>query len=151
MRFVIACLVMLFPAWLLHPLSIRKINTSTATAILTPAFPFKGTQPAHVAHHRHKASKHPVTAKPAAVNHHRRAVHHKEEATGNGYPGRQNIVSSNKLALPAGKSIYAPGQIVYISGRVLDMRCVPVSDAIVRNLAGEPRGKLCQILARRTP
>src|SRR5262249_34525649 len=31
----------------------------------------------------------------------------------------------------AGKSIYAPGELVYITGRVLDKQCVPVSDAIV--------------------
>src|SRR4051812_19766721 len=48
-----------------------------------------------------------------------------------GYPGKNSIASSNNLALPAGKSVYAPGQKVYIYGHVLDKNCVPVSDAIV--------------------
>ena len=47
------------------------------------------------------------------------------------YPGRGKIVPSNKLALPAGKSAYANGQLVYIAGRILDENCVPISDAIV--------------------
>lgn len=47
------------------------------------------------------------------------------------YPGRSLIVSSNNLALPEGKSVYAGGQRLFIFGRVLDKDCVPVPDAIV--------------------
>lgn len=47
------------------------------------------------------------------------------------YPGRAHVVTSNNLVLPAGKSVYADGQRLFISGRVLDKNCVPVSDAIV--------------------
>lgn len=50
---------------------------------------------------------------------------------GSDYPGKEKIISSNKLAIPAGKSVFAPGEIVYLSGRVLDRNCVPVSDAVV--------------------
>jgi len=50
---------------------------------------------------------------------------------GSDYPGKDKIISSNKLALPAGKSIYSSGELVYLSGRVLDRDCVPVSDAVV--------------------
>lgn len=57
------------------------------------------------------------------------------------YPGREDIVSSNNLALPAGKSVYAKGQKVYIRGRVLDKNCVPVSDAIVEIWHVNPNGK----------
>jgi protocatechuate 3,4-dioxygenase beta subunit len=50
---------------------------------------------------------------------------------GNDYPGKARIVPSNKPALPAGKSIYSDGEIVYLSGRVLDRNCIPISDAII--------------------
>ncbi len=57
------------------------------------------------------------------------------------YPGRNAIVPSNKLALPAGKSHYADGELVTISGRVFDENCVPVSDAIVEIWQTGPDGK----------
>lgn len=53
------------------------------------------------------------------------------QGAGGGYPGKETIVPSNKPALPAGKGSWAPGDLVYFSGRVLDERCVPVSDATV--------------------
>ncbi len=49
----------------------------------------------------------------------------------NAYPGSEHITSYNNLVLPKGKSIPAPGQFVYVTGRVLDERCVPLSDARV--------------------
>ena len=60
---------------------------------------------------------------------------------GDRYPGREAIVPSNKLALPAGKSAYARGELVFLSGRVLDENCVPVSDAIVDIWQLSPEGK----------
>ncbi len=59
----------------------------------------------------------------------------------NDYPGKDNIITSNKLALPAGKSIYAPGEILYLSGRVLDRDCVPISDAVVEIWQANAFGK----------
>lgn len=56
------------------------------------------------------------------------------------YPGREGIISSNKLALPAGKSIYAKGELVYLSGRLFDTHCVPVSDAIIDIWQTNPAG-----------
>src|SRR5437879_3782758 len=57
------------------------------------------------------------------------------------YPGKNGIVSSNDLALPVGKAVYANGQRVYISGHVLDKNCVPVSDAIIEIWQATPDGK----------
>jgi protocatechuate 3,4-dioxygenase beta subunit len=56
------------------------------------------------------------------------------------YPGRGNIVPSNKLALPAGKAVYPDGQLVFLAGRVLDENCVPISDAIVDIWQTDPNG-----------
>ncbi len=47
------------------------------------------------------------------------------------YPGAKNIVQYNNLALPAGKSIFAPGQLIYIAARVYDRDCVPLKGAKV--------------------
>ncbi len=57
------------------------------------------------------------------------------------YPGAKKIVQSNNLALPAGKSIFAPGQLIYISGRVYDKDCVPLSNAKVEIWHTNPEGK----------
>lgn len=57
------------------------------------------------------------------------------------YPGRAGIITSNNLALPEGKSVYAEGQRVYISGHVLDKNCVPISDAIVEIWQANPDGQ----------
>lgn len=56
-------------------------------------------------------------------------------------PSRDKIISSGKLALPAGKSMFAQGQTVYLSGKVLDNDCVPVSDAIVEIWQADATGK----------
>ena len=58
----------------------------------------------------------------------------------NNYPSRRAIITSNKLVLPAGKSLYADGQLVSLAGRVLDVNCVPVSDAIVEIWQVDPKG-----------
>jgi protocatechuate 3,4-dioxygenase, beta subunit len=50
---------------------------------------------------------------------------------GSDYPGKERIVPSNKPALPAGKSIFGKGELVFLSGRVFDRNCVPVSDAVI--------------------
>lgn len=47
------------------------------------------------------------------------------------YPGKSKIVQHNNLALPAGKSLFAAGQLIYITGRVYDRDCVPLKDAVV--------------------
>ena len=47
------------------------------------------------------------------------------------YPGPQHITKYNNLVQPEGKSVAAPGQFVYLTGRVLDARCVPLSEARV--------------------
>ncbi len=57
------------------------------------------------------------------------------------YPGFSNIMSSNKLAFPPGKSILAEGQIVYFFGRVFDQNCVPVTDAKIEFWHANPWGK----------
>lgn len=57
------------------------------------------------------------------------------------YPGQEKIVSSNNLALPTGKAVYAKGERVYISGHVLDRNCVPISDAIIEIWQTSPEGK----------
>ncbi len=59
-----------------------------------------------------------------------------------GYPGLNNIVNSNNLALPEGKARYAYGQKVYIYGKVLDKNCVPVSDAMVEIWQVNPSGRM---------
>lgn len=57
------------------------------------------------------------------------------------YPGFNSIMSNNKLALPAGKSVLAEGQPVYFYARVLDERCVPVEDAKIELWHANPYGK----------
>lgn len=47
------------------------------------------------------------------------------------YPGANKIMSSSKLAKPPGKAEFASGQLVFLSGRVLDEQCVPVAGAVV--------------------
>ena len=62
-------------------------------------------------------------------------------ASSSDYPGRESIIRSGKMALPAGKSLWAAGQIMFLSGRVLDENCVPVSDAVVELWHTNPGGK----------
>jgi protocatechuate 3,4-dioxygenase beta subunit len=165
MRIVIACLVMLFPA-MAFTSDASALDTKDkyvkCNCHLTPALPFKAVhrvkavahtptehkQPVKHKHHK-KAVKKPETtadATPAPIKHkhHHISSDSGESHTsyaGQDYPGREGFVTTNKLALPAGKSIYSPGEIVYISGRVLDMRCVPVSDAIVEIWQANTEGK----------
>lgn len=59
----------------------------------------------------------------------------------NNYPGYSNVVSSNKLALPAGKSISALGQPVYLYGRVFDRNCTPITEAKIDVWHANPQGR----------
>lgn len=58
-----------------------------------------------------------------------------------GYPGRDAIPRSSKLARPAGKSQFTAGHLLYVRGRVFDSACVPLRDADVelwhRNADGQ--------------
>lgn len=56
------------------------------------------------------------------------------------YPGKQKIIDSNNLAKPAGKSIFATGQLVYLSGRIVDRDCVPLKGAKVEVWHANPEG-----------
>ena len=57
------------------------------------------------------------------------------------YPGKKKIVQHNNLALPAGKSIFAPGQLIYVTGRVYDRNCVPLKEAKVEIWQADAGGK----------
>lgn len=57
------------------------------------------------------------------------------------YPGAGRIVKHNNLALPAGKSIFAPGQRIYITARVYDRDCVPLDGAKVEIWQTNPEGR----------
>lgn len=57
------------------------------------------------------------------------------------YPGMSKIILSNNLARPAGKAIDAPGQLLFISGRVTDENCVPIPNAIIDIWQTNPFGK----------
>lgn len=57
------------------------------------------------------------------------------------YPGRNGVVSSNNLVLPTGKSVAPSGQVVLLSGRLLDKNCVPISDAVVEIWQRDPEGR----------
>ena len=57
------------------------------------------------------------------------------------YPGKEKIVASNRLAMPAGKAAYADGQRLVFTGRVLDQRCIPVEGAKVQLWQTNAKGK----------
>lgn len=57
------------------------------------------------------------------------------------YPGANRIILSNNLARPAGKAMNAPGQLLYVSGRVTDENCVPVANAIIDLWQANPFGE----------
>lgn len=57
------------------------------------------------------------------------------------YPGPQHITKYNNLVQPEGKSIPAAGQFVYLTGRVLDSRCVPLSEARVEIWQADVSGR----------
>lgn len=61
-------------------------------------------------------------------------------ATSN-YPGFTQVMTSNQLAQPPGKSIPAAGRMVKLSARVLDRNCVPVSEAKVDLWQTNPDGQ----------
>lgn len=56
------------------------------------------------------------------------------------YPGAAKMVKHNNLALPAGKSIFAPGQLIYITARVYDRDCVPLEGAKLEMWQTNPEG-----------
>lgn len=58
-----------------------------------------------------------------------------------GYPGRDKIINSNRLAMPAGKPLPAEGQIVYLMGRVYDSNCVPIKGAKLELWQTDANGK----------
>ena len=57
------------------------------------------------------------------------------------YPGFNNIMTNNKLAIPPGKSLMAAGEKVYFFARVFDQNCVPVSDAKIELWQANPSGQ----------
>lgn len=57
------------------------------------------------------------------------------------YPGVNKIILSNNLARPAGKAINANGQLLFLSGRITDENCVPISNAIVDIWQTNPFGE----------
>lgn len=57
------------------------------------------------------------------------------------YPSAARIPPSNNLLLMAGKALPAEGQTLIIKGRVLDTRCMPVSEAVVELWQNSPTGK----------
>ncbi|MBY0354278.1 MAG: hypothetical protein K2Q12_00955 [Rickettsiales bacterium] len=59
----------------------------------------------------------------------------------NTYPGVANITQYNNLVQPEGKSIIAAGEFVYLSGRIFDERCVPLSEARVEMWQANGAGK----------
>lgn len=57
------------------------------------------------------------------------------------YPGAANIPTTNNLLQPTGKAVPAQGQRLILKGRVVDSRCVPVSEAAVELWQNNPYGK----------
>lgn len=57
------------------------------------------------------------------------------------YPGFKNVMSNNKLAIPPGKALMAPGEKVYFFARVFDQNCVPISDAKIELWQANPNGQ----------
>lgn len=47
------------------------------------------------------------------------------------YPGREKIPDSNNLRRKTGSAVFASGQPLLISGRLLDKDCVPMMDTVV--------------------
>lgn len=57
------------------------------------------------------------------------------------YPGKERIVQSSRIALPAGKAVYARGELIYFSGVVYDRDCVPIANASVELWQTNTEGK----------
>lgn len=75
-----------------------------------------------------------LSSAPAQAGMHGTLVHHCRLTPADNtpsYPGKEKIVPHNNLALPAGKSLFAPGQLIYLSIRVYDRDCVPLKGAKV--------------------
>lgn len=58
-----------------------------------------------------------------------------------GYPGAAEIFQGNNLIKPAGKAVEAEGQKLIIRGKVQDINCVPVTQAVVEIWQLDPYGK----------
>ena len=56
------------------------------------------------------------------------------------YPGKEAIPTSNMLARPEGKSIFAEGVRLYLTGRVFDAACVPLREARVEIWQADDKG-----------
>jgi protocatechuate 3,4-dioxygenase beta subunit len=56
------------------------------------------------------------------------------------YPSKEMIPTSNKLARPEGKSLYAEGVRLYLTGRVFDAACVPLREAKVEIWQADYKG-----------
>lgn len=56
-------------------------------------------------------------------------------------PKEDAILTFNNLAKPWGKSDNAEGQLVFFSGRITDLQCVPVTGATVELWQANPFGK----------
>lgn len=61
--------------------------------------------------------------------------------TASNYPGVNKIILSNNLARPAGKASNAPGQLLFLQGRVTDENCVPIANAIIDVWQTNPFGE----------
>lgn len=57
------------------------------------------------------------------------------------YPGAANIFHGNNLIKPVGKAIEASGQKLIIRGKVQDINCIPVTQAMVEIWHLDPYGK----------
>ncbi len=68
-----------------------------------------------------------------------------------GYPGRENIPTSNMLARPEGKSIFADGVRLYLTGRVFDAACVPLREARVEIWQADDKGNVRYVRRERFP
>lgn len=56
------------------------------------------------------------------------------------YPGASRIILSNNLARPTGKAEDAAGQLIYLTGRITDEKCVPIANAIIDLWQTNPEG-----------
>lgn len=57
------------------------------------------------------------------------------------YPGAAKIPTTNNLVQPTGKPLPAPGQIVFLMGKVLDADCNPLDDVRVEMWQPDPFSK----------
>jgi protocatechuate 3,4-dioxygenase beta subunit len=57
------------------------------------------------------------------------------------YPGGASIPSTNNLIQPTGKAVAVAGQQLIIYGRVVDITCAPVREAVVELWQNSPTGR----------